>query len=213
LIYGLPNQKIAEIEQSIHRLIQLQPKHISTYCLSLEPSVSLYNQKENIPEDDIVADFYYLIKSKLAEKDYLHYEISSFCKSGFESLHNSSYWSLKNYIGFGTSASGFINRKRYSNPFSFDKYFQQIDSNKIIPDPEIIDDKMFEQEYIFLNLRKIEGINLDHYQKIFEKNFMAEYKKTTDSLLHQNYLKIKNNYLSLTQKALFVSNEIMTQFM
>jgi oxygen-independent coproporphyrinogen-3 oxidase len=39
----------------------------------------------------------------LAGAGYEHYEISKFCRPGFRSRHNSSYWQQKKYLGFGPS--------------------------------------------------------------------------------------------------------------
>ncbi|MCD4796375.1 MAG: radical SAM family heme chaperone HemW, partial [Candidatus Cloacimonetes bacterium] len=105
LIFGLPNQTIADVVFSPERMIELAPEHISTYCLSLRKDVPLYKKITQIPDDETVSEFYSLIREKLISAGYEQYEISNFSKSGFESKHNLCYWSDKHYLGFGPSAA------------------------------------------------------------------------------------------------------------
>ncbi len=208
LIYGLPNQKQKDVEFSVEKIIQLSPEHISIYCLSLEKKVPLFDRKSQIPNDEDVSKFYYLIRKKLLKAGYFQYEISNFAKKGFESKHNLSYWNDEYYLGFGSSAASYFEKKmkvyRCTNSAdiaSWQKNRKCVESSH----------KQQEQEFIFLGLRKSEGINLLKYKNKFKKEFEAEYKK----VLHKfdKNLVIKDGYLKLTPQTYFISNEIFLEFM
>ncbi len=228
LIYGLPNQTKEDVEFSLDEIIKLEPEHISTYCLSLEKDVPLFSKIDQIPADEKVAEFYYLIRNKLISAEFEHYEISNFAKSGFESNHNLCYWNDKYYLGFGPSASGYLdfNSKtvchpersrrrdhliRYNNSVNFEIYHKMLDEKKIMIDKIILNNDDHEKEYIFLGLRKAAGLNLEE----FENKFKTDFTKKYDKVLHKfnNLLEINERTIKLKSEAYFISNEIFSEFM
>ena len=226
LIYGLPNQKIYDVEFSFNKMLELNPEHISTYCLSLENSVPLYWKKTEIPDDETVSRFYYSIQEKLISAGFEQYEISNFAKSGYESKHNLSYWNDKAYLGFGPSASGYLNichpesreltRERiyrYTNPADLEEYFSQIKTcHPTAAGWQVLSSEDHEKEFIFLSLRKTKGMNLKDFQLKFGENFLYKYEKEIAKYLQNKYLEIVGDFIRLTPKAYFISNEIFTEF-
>ena len=233
LIYGLPNQTKEDVEFSLDEIIKLDPEHISTYCLSLENDVPLFARVDQIPADEKVADFYYLIRNKLVSAGFDHYEISNFAKTGFESNHNLCYWNDENYLGFGPSAAGYLNdchpecsdeigmyRRindeeniiyRYTNTANIEGYYKMLDGNKIMMDETILNNDDHEKEYIFLGLRKAAGLDLEE----FENKFKTDFTKKYDKVLHKfnNLLEINERTIKLKSEAYFISNEIFSEFM
>jgi len=211
LIYGLPDQTKKNIEFSLNEIIQLNPEHISTYCLSLEKKVPLFSKKSQIPADNKVAEFYYLVSNELISAGYEHYEISNFAKKGFISKHNMCYWNDEAYLGFGPSAAGYINNKRYTNPADLMNYEQMIAENKIILDQIILSENDHEKEYIFLGLRKAKGLDLLEFNRIFETDFRQKYKQVIHKF--KNLLDLNEKAVKLKPEAYFISNEIFAEFM
>ena len=236
LIYGLPNQTKEDVEFSLDEIIKLNPEHISTYCLSLEKDVPLFSLVDQIPADEKVADFYYLIRNKLISAGFVHYEISNFAKSDFESKHNLCYWNDEDYLGFGPSAAGYLNfnsksdchpepfdiaqdklsrRKnhliRYNNSANIEEYYKMLDDNKIMIDKTILNNDDHEKEYIFLGLRKAAGLDLEEFKNKFKTDFTKKY----DKVLHKfnNLLEINERTIKLKPEAYFISNEIFSEFM
>ena len=211
LIYGLPNQNKKNVEFSLNEMIKLDPEHISTYCLSLEKDVSLFSKIDQIPADEKVAEFYYLIRTKLISAGFDHYEISNFSKSGLESKHNLCYWNDNYYLGFGPSAAGYDGNIRYTNPANFETYYKMLDENKIMTDRTILNKDDHEKEYIFLGLRKTVGLDLIEFNNKFDVNFTKKY----GHIIHkfQNLLEINNETIKLKPDAYFISNEIFSEFM
>ncbi len=230
LIYGLPNQTKDDLLVSLEKFIELQPDHISTYCLSLEEEVPLYHQKNQIPPDESVVEFYFLIRERLLEVGYRQYEISNFARSGSESKHNLSYWDDKFYLGLGPAASGYIcppecfdeiemyrrmkgnKRIRYTNPSDVNDYIGQITQGKLCEIFHEIDPETHEKEFIFLALRKTEGLDLNRFKHNFGTDFRKKYKLIIEKYQRQNLLEIEGRFFRLKPEAYFVSNEILAEF-
>jgi len=213
LIYGLPNQTEAELLSSIEKFIELGPEHISTYCLSLEEDVPMYPMKSKIPTDKSVSDFYNLIRENLLISGYEQYEISSFSKPGFESKHNLCYWTDKPYLGLGPAAAGYLRSSRYTNPSNLEDYYHQKNTMQISQIQKILSSEDHEKEYIFLALRKAEGMNLKEFNVNFGIDFLKKYEKIVDKFQRGNLLEIEGDFIRLSPAAYFVSNEIFAEFM
>ncbi|MDA3813194.1 MAG: radical SAM family heme chaperone HemW [Candidatus Cloacimonetes bacterium] len=233
LIYGLPNQTKKDVEYSLAEMIRLDPEHISTYCLSLGKEVPLFSHNDQIPNDERVSDFYYLIRNKLISTGYEHYEISNFAKEGFISNHNICYWNDKYYLGFGPSAAGYLNNYysecpdeigmyrrindeekiiyRYNNSANFETYYKMLDENKIMRDKSILNEDNHEKEFIFLGLRKVSGLDLEEFENKFETDFTKKYERVIHKF--RNLLEINDETIKLKLEAYFISNEIFSEFM
>ena len=126
LIYGLPNMTASAWEEQITAIAHLPIKHLSAYCLTVEEKTELKRQlatqKITLPKEELVIEQYEIMCSILKKADFEHYEISSFCKPGFHSLHNSSYWNKTSYLGFGPSAHSFQKNTRRWNVSNNKKY-------------------------------------------------------------------------------------------
>ena len=203
LIYGLPHQTQGNVAFSLEKIINLQPEHISIYCLSLEKDVPLFRQKQFIPTDEKVADFYHLIREKLIKGNFHQYEISNFSKNGFASKHNLAYWQDKHYLGVGPTAAGYFgkNKKkyRYQNLTNLQNW-QTNDFNET----------NHEVDFILTGLRKTEGINLTEFKQKFEITFIDKYVNILKK--HHRYFTIENNYIKFQPRAYFISNEILMEF-
>jgi len=211
LIYGLPDQENQDVETSINEIINLEPEHVSTYCLSLEEDVPLFIKKDKIPDDEMVSDFYYTIRNRLTSVGYDHYEISNFAKSNYRSKHNLCYWEDKDFIGLGPSAAGYIEGMRYNNPADLQGYYHQIENNHIMTYKKTLSTSEHEKEYIFLGLRKSAGLNLKEFKKIFRVEFLPKYKNVIKKF--EKFIEINNDTIKLKPVAYFISNEIFSEFM
>ena len=126
LIYGLPTSNAEQWNRNLDIFFAYDLPHLSAYALTLEPNSILTKQIEQgksmpINEEDALRDYGILCK-RVAEKGYLHYEISNFCKRGMHSKHNANYWFGTPYIGFGPSAHSFDGASRQWNISSVERY-------------------------------------------------------------------------------------------
>lgn len=126
LMIGLPGQLIENIKQSLNKIIDLNPEHISVYSLILEKGTKLYRRYEEkqieLPDEELERNMYWYVKNTLENNGYTHYEISNFAKKGYESKHNLNCWNQEEYIGIGVAAHSYLNRMRYSNTGELEKY-------------------------------------------------------------------------------------------
>lgn len=206
LMYGFQNQTINDLKHDLNEIIKLNPKHISTYCLILEPHTKLYIENYKPLDGDKERNMYDLIIKTLKEHNYIQYELSNFSKKGYESNHNLTYWNNENYYGFGLGASGYINSVRYENTRSLNEYLK---GNYILEKHELSLEETIQNEFI-LGLRKIEGINKEkfyHKYKINIKNILP-----VKELLKQNILLENRKNIYMNSKYLYISNEILLNF-
>src|SRR5579862_235216 len=107
LMFGLPGQTMEHWVNTLNKAIELQPEHLSTYCLILEEDTEFWSlfQKGLIkPNEELELAMYQTAIEVLAAAGYAQYEISNFAKSGRACAHNVAYWEGKNYLGLGPSA-------------------------------------------------------------------------------------------------------------
>ncbi|MGM9519944.1 MAG: coproporphyrinogen-III oxidase family protein [Phascolarctobacterium sp.] len=111
LIYGLPGQSLASLENTVGRLIETGIEHMSVYGLIVEEGTPLERLVDEgkmlLPDEDLTADMYELVQDKLAQAGYERYEISNYAKNGQYSRHNTVYWQYHPYIAFGAAGCGF----------------------------------------------------------------------------------------------------------
>ena len=204
LIYALPTESKKTLINDIDKLLELDVPHISTYSLIIEPHTMIYNKKiENI-DDFLDLEMYNIICSKL--KAYNHYEISNFSKKGYESKHNLTYWNNEHYYGFGMGASGYIDNIRYTNTKSINEYIKE---NYILEEEKLDIKETMENEMI-LGLRKLEGVNISNFKKKYNKEIKEVFK--IDKLIEEGKLLIENDCIKINSKYLYVSNEILINF-
>ena len=209
LIYGLPNQDINHWIDTLDKAISIKPKHISLYGLKIEEGTYFYkNPPKNIANLDIQAEMYEIAVKKL-KKDFIHYEFSSFAaEKKYISLHNSTYWKLNPYWGFGLSASGFIENKRYTNTFNFKHYLNHPTEKNY---QTLTKQKLLEEE-IFLGLRINEGINFEYLNKKYNIDIYQKYRQVFEKFIDLKMIKKTKKGAKLTLKGVLVSNHILCEF-
>lgn len=217
LMFGLPNQTLEQIEETLIEIIKLNPEHISCYSLIIEEETPFYTKYENdeltLPSEEVEREMYSKIKKSLQENGYNQYEISNFSKLGKECIHNLVYWNLDEYIGCGAFAHSYINHNRYKNVESIRDYIKKINNNekvKLEIHHNTLKDDM--EEFMFMGLRKINGVDINEFQKRFNKNIYEVYGKIIDKYLKDKLLILKDNKLYLSPRGIEVSNMIMSDF-
>ncbi len=174
LIYGLPAQTRDDWVDTLTRVIELEPDHISCYGLKIEPGTPLWEYRDSpmIPDDDLQADMYLYAVDTLAAHDYVQYEISNFCRPGKASKHNLKYWQLGDYLGLGASAASNIGDRRYTCVEDVEEYIRRVNSGEPLCGPvETVDQYERASEYLMLGLRTTHGISEEEYAAIYRGGF------------------------------------------
>lgn len=187
LIYGLPNQTKDDWAETLARVLELEPEHISCYGLKLEEGTPLYQRYKDspvMPSEDDQADMYLYGVQTLALYNYGQYEISNFARRGFESRHNMKYWDLEDYLGFGPGAHSCIGDTRYSFVRDLEEYITGVTAGgNILDEYEKLDELDRASEYIMLGMRRARGISGEEYHRIYRSDFapieevLKEYEK------------------------------------
>ena len=157
-------------------------------------------------DEDLDYDMYELINNTLKENGYHHYEISNYAKKGYESKHNMVYWHNKEYYGFGLGAAGYIDNIRYENTKSLNKYL----SGAYLKDKHTLSlDEVISNEFI-LGFRLIDGIKKEDFYLKYHKNILEN--EMVKKLLNERKLLQNNEYIYINPKYIYVSNDILINF-
>ena len=118
LMLAIPTQTKGELLNTLNKVIELKPNHISLYSLIVEENTEIKKALEvgnlEYVDEKVEREMYWKTQRILEKNGYFHYEISNFAKRGFESKHNMDCWNQEEYIGFGIAAHSYINNKRFS---------------------------------------------------------------------------------------------------
>ena len=219
LMLALPGQDTEMLQNSVKKVIELQPEHISIYSLILEEDTELMNMVKSgrvkLPDENQEREMYWETKRILENNNYNHYEISNFSKEGYESKHNMNCWEQKEYLGCGIAAHSYYDNKRFSNTIKLEEYInniknKQVEKNITVNEIQSKEDK--EKEYVLLGMRKINGVNLNKFEEKFDCRLETIFEKELNELSKQNLIKIDNNYLSLSEKGIDFANIVWEKF-
>lgn len=217
LMFGLPNQHMKDWKASLEDVMSLEPDHISAYSLIIEEGTCFYNlynnDKLNIPNEEEERSMYLFTKGFLEDYGYNQYEISNYAKVNKECFHNKVYWKCNEYLGLGVSASSFVDEKRFKNIDDIKIYIEKINNNEDVTE-EIhvnnINDDM--EEFMFMGLRMIEGINLKTFKKRFGKDVFDIYDEVIKNNIKKGLLVVDSEKLYLSEKGIELSNYVMSDF-
>jgi oxygen-independent coproporphyrinogen-3 oxidase len=217
VMYGLPGQNLADLSETLTALMAFSPTHLSCYSLILEEGTPLMKQVAagglELPDEATEREMHWLVDRFLTEKGYRHYEISSYCQPGWESRHNLKYWELSPYLGFGLGASGFFDETRYTNTHDLEKYCRLIEGGQR---PGEAEPKMTlpecRRDWMFLGLRKLDGIDDRDFGKKFTGSFFDIYKEEIDSLTAEGLLTREGTLLRLTPRGQDFANQVFMAF-
>jgi len=150
----------------------------------------------------------------LGENGYHRYEISNYAKEGMECRHNLGYWERKNYLGLGLGASSLLDNRRYSNTENLREYTECAGQpEKIRKNTEHLTEEEQMEEFIFLGLRKMNGISEQAFWNCFQKTIWDCYGENIRKVMEKGLLKQREGCLSLTKKGIDVSNYVFAEIL
>lgn len=219
LMIGLPNQSLENVHDSLEKIVQKNPEHISVYSLIIEENTKMFDLIEKgeleLPDEDVERKMYWSVKKFLEENGYIHYEISNFSKSGFESKHNANCWNQHEYLGFGIAAHSYFNNIRYSNIDNLRQYIEnwkneQSVYNIVFHEHQNKDDMM--KEFMMLGLRKIDGVKISEFKEKFVDNPIFVFRNQLNKLVKEGLIEVLDNNIRLSDKGLDLANEVWMEF-
>lgn len=232
---ALPGQTLESWEETISKIVALNPEHMSAYSLIIEEGTPFYEtyhvieNKKMLPDEDTEREMYQRTKEILEAAGYQRYEISNYAKKGYESKHNISYWTGTEYIGFGLGASSLLQIKkqnqeeqriRFRKKDTLKEYVQWMSLKEserkhknLCQDIEYITRNQQMEEFMFLGLRCMEGIAVEEFKNRFGIAIEQIYGTQLEYLEKQKLIKKEYGRIQLTERGIDVSNQVFVTFL
>lgn len=224
LIFGLPGQTLADVDAAIDGLSRFPSvTHISCYSLIIEPGTVFEKwQREGrlcLPSEKIERAMYHRICERLGENGFAQYEISNFARPGYFSRHNSGYWDLTPYTGFGLGAASLLLEKGTTNvDGAFRRWTTTSDFEAYLKNPttrtenHLLSKREAEGDFMFLGLRKIRGVDDRDFQNTFDESFETRYAEEIPSLIKEGLIQRADTRIKLTDRGLDLANQVFMAF-
>ncbi|MBC5765160.1 radical SAM family heme chaperone HemW [Ramlibacter albus] len=123
LMYALPGQTLAQLEEDVAQALSLAPPHLSIYHLTIEPNTYFAKFPPKVPDDDSAYAMLDRITEMTEGAGLQRYEVSAYAKPGHRCWHNLNYWQFGDYLGIGAGAHGklsfphrVVRQVRYRDP-------------------------------------------------------------------------------------------------
>lgn len=217
LIYGLPNQTLEAWRDNIEQAIALDVPHISAYHLTYEEGTKIYRmlQRGEVREadEDLSVEMFRTLRRQLNDAGILQYEISNFAKPGMHARHNSSYWDGTPYLGVGPSAHSFDGKDRRWNIADTRRYIAAVQGGKTYYETEILDIASSYNDFVITSLRTIAGMSLKTLSERFGEPYTSYCIEQTKPFVGDGSAVVEEDHIRLTEKGLFLSDEIMEALM
>lgn len=223
ILFALPQQSESQLRLDLITATQLNPSHISAYCLTLPENHPM--QKGRPPEDEQIAMFHSLNKT-LRENGFERYEISNFAKPGKASKHNLLYWQDQDFLGFGLSAHSYLRQPdfgfRFWNAASMAEYCRQMDeleeSKTLFPlghypssQIEKIAENQSLTDFCHTSLRLTEGLRAQELQNKFSSRSCSAAKKILTNLSGGPWVEETSLGWKLSESGLLASNQVFQE--
>lgn len=225
IMSALPGQTLDDYGETLKRMLVLRPRpsHFSAYGLIIEEGTPFYElygrekaemektgkKQEHLPSEEDEREMYELTRQIFQTAGYQRYEISNYSYPGRECKHNLVYWKRGNYVGFGLGASSLVENTRFRNVRNLKEY---LESDCKIAEKTCLSPKEQMEEFMFLGLRMIQGVQME----VFEKEFGCTMEEIYGKVIEENVkrgLLTDGASVALTEKGLDVANFVMAQFL
>ena len=217
LMSAIPGQTLESYVDTLRKVADLEPEHISAYSLISEegtPFCERYGEgrhAEELPDEDTERQMYVRTREILEDYGYHRYEISNYAKDGYECRHNLGYWDRKEYLGLGAGASSLMDHIRWKEPDHIGASTGLVLEER--EDFTRLSRKDEMEEFMFLGLRKIKGVSEQDFYKSFKVSMDEEYKDNIENLIKEGLLVREEDRIRLTDRGIDLSNYALSQFL
>ena len=235
IMSGLPGQDTHTLVDTLTKVTELKPEHISVYSLQVEEGTPLHARPDlidMIPDENTDRVMYAMTKKVLASSGYKRYEVSNYSKPGYESRHNIVYWTGGQYIGLGLGASSFFKGERFSNITNIDNYIEICEDirEELTKDTDRV--RLYEsaasilrtnvetiyrdariEEFMYLGLRMTAGVSRMEFKNRFGRDIFEIYGEIINHYTDTGYMNFDDNRVWLTDTGIDVSNYILADFL
>ena len=217
LISTLPGQTLEEWKEELEILQETPLEHISVYQLIIEKGTEFYEKygehEELLPDEETSREIYLWTGKYLKEHGFEQYEISNYARPSRKSRHNLRYWERKDYLGLGLGAASMVHNIRMSNTRDWEKYIEGSQNPKRLREEvEFLEEPRQMEEFMFLGLRKTEGVSRKEFRRIFGRDLDMVYEKALQKHLENGMLEASKDRIRLSQAGILVSNQVLSDF-
>jgi len=218
LIAGLPGQTPEQWRRNVDEALSMRPEHLSFYLLEVHEGTPIANHirsgMQPRPDEELAVEMYELMLDRSVAAGYQHYEISNLCLPGYESRHNTKYWTGAPYYGFGCSAHSYDGlARRWSNERDVNGYVALIESAQSpIVERHELNEGDLRAEAVFLGLRMMEGYSIRDYQIRFGRDLVEQHRDELERFSAAGLIELNNDVLKLTRTGALLSNEVFGAF-
>ena len=217
LISSLPGQTLEEWKEELEILQETPLEHISVYQLIIEKGTEFYEKygenEELLPDEETSREIYLWTGKYLKEHGFEQYEISNYARPSRKSRHNLRYWERKDYLGLGLGAASMVHNIRMSNTRDWEKYIEGSQNPKRLREEvEFLEEPRQMEEFMFLGLRKTEGVSRKEFRRTFGRELDMVYEKALEKHLENGMLEASKDRIRLSQAGILVSNQVLSDF-
>ncbi|MHA6530389.1 radical SAM family heme chaperone HemW [Paenibacillus sp. BAC0078] len=216
LMFGLPNQTVDMLRESIRKALELNLPHYSIYSLKVEENTlfhTLFNKnKLPLPSEEDELEMYLLLMSTMEAAGYGQYEISNFAKPGMESRHNITYWRNEDYYGLGAGAHGYVKRQRHMNIKGVNPYIEASRSGLPRLDTFMISEQEAMEDFMMVGLRMREGVSDRAFQAQFGKAIADVFARPLSKMLSAGLLEPSGDSYRLSKQGILFGNDVFGEF-
>ncbi|MGB3947774.1 MAG: radical SAM family heme chaperone HemW [Bacteroidia bacterium] len=212
LIYGIPTLTNERWKHNLQQAFNLEVKHISSYCLTIEEKTAFAHfvkegKMKHIDENKS-ADQFEIMLEEMKKNNFVQYEISNFCKDNYFSKHNSNYWKKQHYLGLGPSAHSYDGKSRQWNISNNALYIQRLENGDMYFEKEILSTTETYNDYILTSLRTMWGADLEYIKNNIGTDYMYHCLSESQTFIERGDMYKEKNTLFLTDKGKLFADRI-----
>ncbi|MBI4237006.1 MAG: radical SAM family heme chaperone HemW [Deltaproteobacteria bacterium] len=212
LIFGLPGQTRAELDDDLARALALGTPHLSAYQLTVEPNtplaVQLLRGAVTPIDDEAALTAWHVVRERLRAAGLAPYEISNFARPGFACVHNAHYWASGEYLGLGAGAVSRVGNRRWRRARQLPRYLA---GELAIDEEEVLFPATLRFEYCMLGLRTTAGIAFADFAGRFGLPFTTAYPGVTERWCRDGWAAIHADRLALTESGLALADSLCAE--
>ncbi|WP_128896501.1 radical SAM family heme chaperone HemW [Longirhabdus pacifica] len=216
LIFGLPQQTLAQVKESVQAALQLDLQHYSLYGLKVEENTLFYKQLQNdmlkLPDEDDELQMYMYIIDTLQQAGYHQYEISNFALPSYESKHNNMYWRNQSYYGLGAGAHGYVKGIRHANVKRIADYIEAVQHGIPVADQHEVSRREAMEDFMMVGFRLIDGVKQEDFVQQFDQKMEEVFASQLHHLLEKKLIQKNKSGYSLTKQGIKFGNEVFSAF-
>jgi len=224
LMFALPRQTMADWDRSLDAAFALDVPHLSMYALIVEEGTAFFARRERgklpLPSEKMEAAMFARSIERATAVGYEHYEVSSYARSGrtssagFRCRHNQIYWRNEEYFGFGAGAASYLDGARTMNERLPGRYTETVGARGTATvSEERLTPREAMGETMMVGLRLRAGVDLAAFARRFGVRAETVFAEEIARLRDGGLIEVTSDRLCLTERGLFVGNEVMLAFL